>query len=87
MTHTVTPLICRGSLMILFSCEDGDCDYRGPDTSSIGPGVTFACAAALALNRAAWTDTYQGPADTIRAGTIGVLYESPGGRVSWWYGR
>ena len=87
-THTVTPLICRGSLMVLFSCEDGNCDYRGPDTSTgSGRAVSFACAAALALNQAPWTDTFDGQATEVRPGAIVVQFESPGARVSWRYGE
>ncbi|MFD4355820.1 hypothetical protein ACFWPX_24940 [Nocardia sp. NPDC058518] len=88
MTHHITPMITRGAALLVFDCDDPACDYRGPDTSTSGTWpIRNACAAALALNRADWLDTYDGaPGAVIAAAPIEVRLESPGAMATWRYG-
>lgn len=88
MTHTVSPILCQNaSLTVVFNCDDPECDYRGPDTSTAYTWpVRSACAAVLALNRTDWTDTYDGQPSIVVAGPIDVRLESPGAMATWRYG-
>lgn len=88
MTHQITPMISQDGLIVVFHCADPACDYRGPDTTTAHTWpIRNACAAALALNRADWLDSYDGPPGAMVAGgPVDVRLESPGAMATWRYG-